>query len=86
MSRGELTQPQVSHALAQAFAALRDRQDLSPSELPSEDQVERMMVASMTGQDSPEVRAFLRRWLDAPRRAYLIVQEGQEIIDEIYGE
>ena len=86
MSRGELTPPQISHALAHAFASLRERTDLSEGAFPSEEQLDRMTEASLTGKDSPEVRAFLRRWLTPSRRGLLEIQEGPEMIAELYGE
>jgi hypothetical protein len=87
MSRSELSQVEVSYALALAFAALRDdAADLKRADLPSEAQVDRMMAASIEGIDSPEMRAFVRRWLNPRRRALLEIQIGAEAVAEIYGE
>jgi hypothetical protein len=87
MFRGEMTQPQVSVAVSLAFDALRRAQvSLTRNELPDEEQLERMRRATMTGQDSPEVRAFLRRWMDDQARALLTARAGEDLVAAIYGD
>lgn len=87
MFRGEMTEPQVSVAVSLAFDALaRAQVSLRSDEMPDREQLDRMRLATMTGTDSPEVRAFLRRWLDDQARALLTARAGEELVAAIYGD